>query len=611
VPRIRDITTTATALVGTESLAADPASGPLSKVTPLTLRKFVGPHINVKDSGYGAVGDYTTDDTAAIQAAIDAVGAPAVGVDAATLWFPPGTYRVTATLNINRKALRLLGAGVGNPTNFGSNVGSLGTTLIWDGTAGIPMFQVRDAIMSGFENLLLIGKDAAPPSALINYHCVVATDTIGTNQYLWIDRCWLGVFPWTQIGSYSGLAECGVEFTGDDGNNDQFYISQTVFNRCSEAGLKMPNTQSIWGSLHDVTFEYCARGIDTGAALSGYNVQFNHTTTCDIRCSHATWNPKLRIDGYYSEYAAKLIEVGPFASVTIDGGIVKCDSISGTYMIDCYPSRSGQQLSLKNLEFQLLPTVTTPKLRMKTDGSGLGTQPYTAGSSVDNLTKLIVEDCHFLTPQHLDVDGVSGDRRAIHWRSSGQGFDVMLEGATALPTLADPFSVVTSGARLDVTTATTKAQSLANGNVPLTATGLTGQTAPLLDFFKGGTKVAFVRHDGLFAIPMLSNVADSGPYMLTSASTFGIYNRISVANDIVTINGMTGQTGAMLKLSNDGGTVMAEFTATGGLKMLEQTDPAAPAANNAILYVKDNGSGKSQLVVRFPTGAVQILATEP
>ncbi len=43
----------------------------------------------------------------------------------------------------------------------------------------------------------------------------------------------------------------------------------------------------------------------------------------------------------------------------------------------------------------------------------------------------------------------------------------------------------------------------------------------------------------------------------------------------------------------------------------EISDPAAPAANSARFYAKDNGSGKTQLVVRFPTGAVQVLATEP
>lgn len=40
-------------------------------------------------------------------------------------------------------------------------------------------------------------------------------------------------------------------------------------------------------------------------------------------------------------------------------------------------------------------------------------------------------------------------------------------------------------------------------------------------------------------------------------------------------------------------------------------DPAAPAANAARWYVKDNGAGKTQLCVRFATGAVQVIATEP
>ena len=41
------------------------------------------------------------------------------------------------------------------------------------------------------------------------------------------------------------------------------------------------------------------------------------------------------------------------------------------------------------------------------------------------------------------------------------------------------------------------------------------------------------------------------------------------------------------------------------------SDPANPAANQARLYLKDNGSGKTELRVRFGTGASQVLATEP
>lgn len=43
----------------------------------------------------------------------------------------------------------------------------------------------------------------------------------------------------------------------------------------------------------------------------------------------------------------------------------------------------------------------------------------------------------------------------------------------------------------------------------------------------------------------------------------------------------------------------------------EISDPAAPAANNGRLYFRDNGAGKTQLAARFPTGAVQVIATEP
>lgn len=51
---------------------------------------------------------------------------------------------------------------------------------------------------------------------------------------------------------------------------------------------------------------------------------------------------------------------------------------------------------------------------------------------------------------------------------------------------------------------------------------------------------------------------------------------------------------------------------TNTIPLTEQgADASAPATNNAIIYVKDNGGGKTQLVVRFPTGAVQTLATEP
>jgi hypothetical protein len=52
------------------------------------------------------------------------------------------------------------------------------------------------------------------------------------------------------------------------------------------------------------------------------------------------------------------------------------------------------------------------------------------------------------------------------------------------------------------------------------------------------------------------------------------------------------------------------LSASGYVEFLERSDPAAPSSNNGRLYVRDTG-GKTQLVVRFPTGAIQVIATEP
>lgn len=52
-------------------------------------------------------------------------------------------------------------------------------------------------------------------------------------------------------------------------------------------------------------------------------------------------------------------------------------------------------------------------------------------------------------------------------------------------------------------------------------------------------------------------------------------------------------------------------TSFGAIEFTEISDAAAPSANGARLYARDNGAGKTQLVVRFNTGAIQVIATEP
>lgn len=89
-----------------------------------------------------------------------------------------------------------------------------------------------------------------------------------------------------------------------------------------------------------------------------------------------------------------------------------------------------------------------------------------------------------------------------------------------------------------------------------------------------------------------------------------------IAND--TTNGLRMSGGYFrpnVDATTDLGTSSAQFRheyLSGFLSIGESAaDPAAPGADHARLFTRDNGSGKTQLCVRFPTGAVQVIATEP
>lgn len=63
---------------------------------------------------------------------------------------------------------------------------------------------------------------------------------------------------------------------------------------------------------------------------------------------------------------------------------------------------------------------------------------------------------------------------------------------------------------------------------------------------------------------------------------------------------------------NLAGVSFAKCRLTGTIGITESaTTPNAPPANAAYIFTRDNGSGKTELCVRFNTGAVQVLSTEP
>jgi len=82
---------------------------------------------------FGAVGDGVTDDTAAIQAAINAAQAAGQGC----VYFPAGTYRANSGLSITSNNIHLAGAGTSATFLYGFQTS--GNFLSYTGTTGTPL----------------------------------------------------------------------------------------------------------------------------------------------------------------------------------------------------------------------------------------------------------------------------------------------------------------------------------------------------------------------------------------------------------------------------------------------------------------------------------------
>lgn len=115
---------------------------------------------NVKD--YGAIGDGTADDTAAIQAAINA----AQLANGGTVFVPAGLYKVTSTLTITSG--RVVLQGVTRAGDWDLSASGLGSTIRWYGTnGGGPVIQVQPVTNGGtissgaIRNLTINGSNGA------------------------------------------------------------------------------------------------------------------------------------------------------------------------------------------------------------------------------------------------------------------------------------------------------------------------------------------------------------------------------------------------------------------------------------------------------------------
>lgn len=142
-----------------------------------------------------------------------------------------------------------------------------------------------------------------------------------------------------------------------------------------------------------------------------------------------------------------------------------------------------------------------------------------------------------------------------------------------------------------------------------------GATAPLTLTGTSDTKQLIVKANGTQNQNIQDWQSSAGGFLAAiAANGSGLFQNIEVGSgghNVYNGNGALGlQSSTHVLLKSP--TVIEDADGTGYIEFPEQSaDAAAPAANNIRLYAKDNGSGKTQIVARFPTGAVQVIATEP
>lgn len=166
----------------------------LFRGAPTTLQGIAS-HIvfySVKAIEFGAVGDDTTDDTAAIQAAIDAAEADGGGI----VFFPPGTYRVTATVFM-RTGVSLLGVGAANSLIRSESASvSLQASLLdgrWHFIEGLTVFQSNAVTVS------VIAVTTLDAFVHIRRCVIGGASHVGTGQTVsaagagevWVDGCFV------------------------------------------------------------------------------------------------------------------------------------------------------------------------------------------------------------------------------------------------------------------------------------------------------------------------------------------------------------------------------------------------------------------------------------
>ena len=255
---------------------------------------------------FGAKGDGRTDDTAALQNALDAL------LDdrrsATALFLPPGTYRITGTLKLPRRGKReAIGLNIqgASPTE---------TLIVWDGSVGGVMFDYN----AWYSKVGRITFDGAGKAASGIRH---GPEFVTGNEF-------------------SDMVFRDLNFGIEAGRMDKAGIAETAvlrckFQRCTKAGVSIQNFNSLDWWIWDSLFEDCTFGVTNRFGAGNFHVYrclFRRSREADVGIGNT---------GFFSFRGNTSVDSKKFFLSSFTGAGARL-TFQGNTVINCQDARAIQ-----------------------------------------------------------------------------------------------------------------------------------------------------------------------------------------------------------------------------------------------------------------------------
>ena len=294
-------------------------------LTKATNRMINGAVINVLD--YGATGNGSTDDTTAIQAAMDAAS------DGQGLYFPKGRYVVSSTLDCTREHFRMFGESAPSQTGQNQQEGSV-LEFSQTATQGI-IFDDDQAVSTnstrriGIENMGFVGSTT---SAILQFNdapqinienVFVDNQTTGSGRGINFIRCFListkNLFVFKSANERA-TDSIGIRLTLDNPQLAGIYNFQSTTVRGWGTGLKVEGSYTVGGDQRWQAFNWhgsqtksnsigldLVGNIQSGTITGNY---FEGDVTSSLRMSQGVENFLVAGNFFNSEATSGQINVG-------------------------------------------------------------------------------------------------------------------------------------------------------------------------------------------------------------------------------------------------------------------------------------------------------------